>query len=170
MKNKNKFNEDYKPENLDDRHVALLTSLRRSLTENVNKAIKEIDSLKSSVTLYGTSFNEYIDLAVEKQDCMAKYSKPVNQGNSYNLPGVFATSAGSYDIQEMRKDNARMEQLNNLTDVAEDQRDAFFKMMVRAQNEMKIYLSNIVRINNEIDVYLSQISEAASWQGNIHKK
>lgn len=51
-------------------------------------------------------------------------------------------------------------------DVAEGQKDTYFKMIVRAQNEMKLYLTAIARINNDLEIYLEQLAQETSWESN----
>ena len=43
-------------------------------------------------------------------------------------------------------------------------------MIVRAQNEMKLYLTAIARINNDIEIYLEQLSQETSWESNKQVK
>lgn len=158
-------NPAFKPEHLDQKNIQVINVLKTGLQQNIEKCIKELDSLKSSVTLYKESANDFVDLAVEKSDTVAKYSKANNAG-SYNLPGVFASSMGGYDLDAMRKDNQRMIELNDLYETAQNQRDTYFKMIVRAQNEMKIYLNAIARINNDMNIFLEQLGQETSWESN----
>ena len=79
---------------------------------------------------------------------------------------MFASSAGAYDIDAMRADNQRIEQVKSSYDVAEGQKDTYFKMIVRAQNEMKLYLTAIARINNDLEIYLEQLAQETSWESN----
>ena len=76
---------------------------------------------------------------------------------------------GGYDIDIMRADNQRLEQINDLQKTAENQKDAYFKMIIRAQNELKIYLNAIARINVDLSIFLEQISQESSWQSNLKK-
>ena len=39
-------------------------------------------------------------------------------------------------------------------------------MIVRAQNEMKLYLTAIARINNDLEIYLEQLAQETSWESN----
>lgn len=158
-------NPAFKPGHLDQKNIQVINTLKTGLQLNIEKCIKELDSLKSSVALYKESANDFVDLAVEKSDTVAKYSKANNAG-SYNLPGVFASSMGRYDLDAMRKDNQRMIELNSLYETAQSQRDTYFKMIVRAQNEMKIYLNAIACINNDINIFLEQLGQETSWESN----
>lgn len=158
-------NPAFQPTHLDQKNIQVINALKDGLKNNIDKCIKELDSLKSSISLYKESANDFVDLAVEKSDTVAKYSK-ANNGGSYNLPGVFASSMGEYDLEAMRADNQRMIELNDLYETAENQRDTYFKMIVRAQNEMKIYLNAIARINNDMNIFLEQLGQETSWESN----
>lgn len=164
-----KLTEGYAVQNIDEKNQKVIESLRTGLKSSIEKCLKEIDSLKSSISLYQEAIADYVDLSIEKSDIVAKYSKASN-GGTYNLPGVFASSVGSYDINAMRADNQRIEQVKSLYEVAEGQKDAYFKMIVRAQNEMKIYLTSIARINNDLDIYLEQLAQENSWEANKNIK
>ena len=157
--------EGYAVQNIDEKNQKVIDALRTGLKDNIEKCLKEIDSLKSAVSLYRDSITDYVDLSIEKSDIVAKYSK-ANNGSTYNLPGVFASSAGAYDLDAMRADNQRIEQVKSLYDVAEGQKDTYFKMIVRAQNEMKLYLTAIARINNDLEIYLEQLAQETSWESN----
>lgn len=161
--------EGYVVQNIDEKNSKVIEALRTGLKNNIEKCLKEIDSLKSSVSLYRDSVVDYVDLAVEKSDIVAKYSKANNAG-TYNLPGVFASSASSYDLDAMRADNQRIEQVKSQYDIAEGQKDTYFKMIVRAQNEMKLYLTAIARMNTDLEIYLEQLAQETSWESNKNIK
>lgn len=169
MSDKEQLKEGYAVQNIDQKNQQVIEALRTGLKSSIEKCLKEIDSLKSSVSLYRDAVSDYVDLSIEKSDIVAKYSK-ANNGGTYNLPGVFASSVGSYDINAMRADNQRIEQVKSLYEVAEGQKDTYFKMIVRAQNEMKIYLTSIARINNDLDIYLEQLAQENSWEANKNIK
>lgn len=161
--------EGYAVQNIDEKNSKVIEALRTGLKNNIEKCLKEIGSLKSSVSLYRDSVADYVDLAVEKSDIVAKYSKANNAG-TYNLPGVFASSAGSYDLDAMRADNQRIEQVKSQYDIAEGQKDTYFKMIVRAQNEIKLYLTAIARMNTDLEIYLEQLAQETSWESNKNIK
>ena len=161
-------NPSFNPTHLGEKNVQVINTLRKGLKSNIEKCLKEIDSLKSSVSLYRDSIEDFVNLSIEKSDTVSKYSKSTS-GGAYNLPGVFALSMGSYDIEAMKADNQRLEQINGLQETAENQKNAYFKMMIRAQNELKIYLNAIARINVDLGIFLEQVSEESSWQSNLKK-
>lgn len=165
----NRLTEGYAVQNIDEKNQKVIEALRTGLKSNIEKCLKEIDSLKSAVSLYRDSITDFVDLSIEKSDIVAKYSK-ANNGGTYNLPGVFASSMGAYDLNAMRADNQRIEQVKSMYEVAEGQKDTYFKMIVRAQNEMKLYLTAIARINADLDVYLEQLAQETSWESNKNIK
>lgn len=160
-----KLNEVYEPQSLDEKNVKVISALRTALASNIDDCLKEIDSLKTAVAYFKDAETDYVELSVEKNDIVSKYSK-ANNGGSYNLPGVFASSMGSYDLDAMRSDNKRSEEVMTMASTAQNQKDTYFKMIVRAQNKMRLYLNNIAKINNDVDVYLEQLAQSTSWQSN----
>jgi hypothetical protein len=160
-----KVEESYQTANIDEKNQKVLGSLRKNLEENISQALTQIDALKSSVSLYRDSLKDYCDLAVEKADLIAKYSK-ADTGGTYNLPGVFATSSASYNLSQMKQDNQRSEEVKNMCDNAENQKELYFKMIIRAQNELQLDLRTIARLGNDIDAYLEQLAQVTSWAEN----
>ena len=151
--------------NISKKNVDVVNSLKNSLIENTNKCIKEIDILKTSMSYYKDSMSDFVNLSLERSDTIAKYSKD-NNYSSYNLPGVFANSLGSYDLDSLKKDSQRIIEINKLYDEAENQKESYFKMIVRSQNEIKLYLNAIAKISNDISIVLEQLSQESSWNYN----
>lgn len=163
-----KYNEDtgnYEPVNIDEQNRKVINGFKNTIDATSKKAIEETESLKSSLELYKSTIEDYINLSVEKSDIVAKYSK-ANNGGVYNLPGVFASSSGAYDISAMKQDNQRIEQVKSLYSSVDTQKKAYVKMIVRAQNEMQLYLRTLLKTANDLDVYLEQLSQDTSWASN----
>jgi hypothetical protein len=51
-------------------------------------------------------------------------------------------------------------------DNAENQKELYFKMIIRAQNELQLDLRTIARLGNDIDAYLEQLAQVTSWAEN----
>ena len=164
-----KLNENYITRNIDAKNKAVLDSLKKSTENNTTQALANIKSLEQALTLYKDALADYCDLSVEKADLEAKYSKDTS-GGSYNLPGVFASSEGAYDLPSMKADNARIQELLSLLNQAENQKDMYFKMVQRAGADIMKELSQVIKNSADIEAYIAQLSEFASWQSNSMKK
>ena len=128
-----------------------------------------IKALEQSLTLYKNALKDFCDLSVEKGQLLAKYSKDTT-GQSYNLPGVFASSYGGYDIQQMKQDNERIQEVLSLLEQAENQKDMYFKMIQNAQNNIMKELNQVAKNSVDIEAFLAQLEDFTSWQSNQQKK
>ena len=117
-----KLTENFITNSIDQKSKQVIGSLEKSNETNITQALANIKALEQSLTLYKNALKDFCDLSVEKGQLLAKYSKDTT-GQSYNLPGVFASSYGGYDIQQMKQDNERIQEVLSLLEQAENQKD-----------------------------------------------
>ena len=98
-----KLTENFITNSIDQKSKQVIGSLEKSNETNITQALANIKALEQSLTLYKNALKDFCDLSVEKGQLLAKYSKDTT-GQSYNLPGVFASSYGGYDIQLLQND------------------------------------------------------------------
>ena len=164
-----KITENFITNSIDQKSKQVLGSLEKSNETNITQALANISALQQSLTLYKGALKDFCDLSIEKAQLLAKYSKDTT-GQSYNLPGVFASSYGGYNIEEMKKDNERIQEVLKLLEQAENQKDMYFKMVQNATNNITKELGQVVKNSNNIEIFLSQLEEFTSWQSNHQKK
>lgn len=164
-----KITENFITNSIDQKSKQVLGSLEKSNETNITQALANISALQQSLTFYKGALKDFCDLSIEKAQLLAKYSKDTT-GQSYNLPGVFASSYGGYNIEEMKKDNERIQEVLKLLEQAENQKDMYFKMVQNATNNITKELGQVVKNSNNIEIFLSQLEEFTSWQSNQQKK
>lgn len=162
-----KLNEDL--DNITSNDKKLINNYNQNIKENLNKAIIEINSLSQSINLYKETIFDYIILSTQKSDLIAKYSK-ANTGGSFNLPAVFSSSLGSYNLDSMKDDNKEIENINNMLKSIENQKNSSIKFICRSQSDLTKYISNLMTLNNELETYLELLAQNTSWESNIKIK
>ena len=164
-----KLTENFITNSIDQKSKQVIGSLEKSNETNITQALANIKALEQSLTLYKNALKDFCDLSVEKGQLLAKYSKDTT-GQSYNLPGVFASSYGGYDIQQMKQDNERIQEILSLLEQAENQKDMYFKMIQNAQNNIMKELNQVAKNSVDIEAFLAQLEDFTSWQSNQQKK
>ena len=93
--------EGYAVQNIDEKNQKVIEALRTGLKDNIEKCLKEIDSLKSAVSLYRDSITDYVDLSIEKSDIVAKYSKANNSTwNGFETMSSDMIVSGGQEVSE----------------------------------------------------------------------
>lgn len=157
--------ENFITNEIDQKSKQVIGSLEKSNETNIVQALANIKSLEQSLTLYKEVLKDFCDLSVEKAQLLAKYSKDTT-GQSYNLPGVFASSYGGYNIDQMKQDNQRIQEILSLLEQTENQKNMYFKMVQNAQNNIMKELNQVTKNSVDIEVFLAQLEDFSSWQSN----
>lgn len=160
-----KFEENFITNQLDQKSKQVIGQLQKSNEYNSTQALANIESLRQALTFYKDSLKDFCDLSVEKAQILAKYSKDTT-GQSYNLPGVFTSSYGGYDVQQMKADNERLQEVLSLVEKAENQKNMYLKMVQNAQTNIQKELSQINKNAVDIEIFLAQLENASSWASN----
>lgn len=158
----NPFTSDKQWDNLKDKDVNVINSLKKQIISAAEGSIAEVDYLKSALQLYKQAVLESIDSNMEAADIIAKYSTGAQLGGmsgSYNLPGVFSAPEALYDTNAMKADNEKLLQTNNVKNNADKQKDMYFKMVVQNYNDLKQRLNALAQTNQQIFIYLSQLND-----------
>lgn len=157
--------ENFITNEIDQKSKQVIDSLEKSNETNIVQALANIKSLEQSLTLYKEALKDFCDLSVEKAQLLAKYSKDTT-GQSYNLPGVFASSYGGYNIDQMKQDNQRIQEILSLLEQTENQKNMYFKMVQNAQNNIMKELNQVTKNSVDIEAFLAQLEDFSSWQSN----
>lgn len=157
--------ENFITNEIDQKSKQVIGSLEKSNETNIVQALANIKSLEQSLTLYKEVLKDFCDLSVEKAQLLAKYSKDTT-GQSYNLPGVFASSYGGYNIDQMKQDNQRIQEILSLLEQTENQKNMYFKMVQNAQNNIMKELNQVTKNSVDIEIFLAQLEDFSSWQSN----
>lgn len=137
-----------------------------SLVQNINRAIisaeEELGYLKSALENYKEALGDSVNLHNEEADIMAKYARAPVAANSYGLPSVFHSSVAAYDLDGLKTDNARVQELHHAVEEADQQKELYYSMIMRNAGDFYRNIKKISKVSLEIDQYLLQQKQYAS--------
>lgn len=125
----------YKMKNLSSENRATLTKITTDLENGILGAIEETKYLQNALGIFKQAINNYADNALEKADIVAKYRRPSGM-QSYNLPGVMASSIGRVDTQTLTADNQRLNELTDAEKNLQSQKDLNYSIMISNTNDL----------------------------------
>ena len=146
-----------------------LQNISSSISQSVVNSNATLTQLQSALQMYKEALDDYIQLSVEKSTLSAKYSND-NAGNPYDLPGVFSSTMGTFDLGQMKIDNQRIEEILPLLDQAESQKDLYFKMIQNARNSLSKDLANIIQNSVNLEAFLTQLEEFSGFDNKFRNK
>lgn len=125
----------YKMKNLSSENRATLTKITTDLENGILGAIEETKYLQNALGIFKQAINNYADNALEKADIVAKYRRPSGM-QSYNLPGVMASSIGRVDTSTLTADNQRLNELTDAEKNLQSQKDLNYSIMISNTNDL----------------------------------
>lgn len=140
----------------------LVNNLSAQLDGSLSKGINDSAQLKQVLANYKEAMKDYIELSSKKAEIVSKYAN-AKTGGSFNLPGVFNTAAGSYDLQQMKNDNAALKDISSTYASAQQQKDVYFKMIINLNTELQQYLRTVSKISEQLEIVFEQLQTDASW-------
>lgn len=139
-----------------EKRTMAINDLKGALAKSIQSSSTSVAGLQNALKLYSDAMNDYVALKMEQQAILDKYiSKPSGSYSSaYHLPGVFATSMASYDINAAKTDNQRMTELNDLIEESEHQKDYYYDNLVTIFNDLVNSLQKLRKYDGAIIEYL----------------
>ena len=138
----------YAAQNIPESALKVIQQSYSEAMASAEGALLGIDYLKSAIQNYKNSLAKRINTSLQKADLTTKYTHNV-EGNSYNLPGVFSSTTGGYDISELQKDKAALESIINSNNEAIQASDTYYKMVSYDMTDLKNKLQKLGKIYND---------------------
>lgn len=151
--------ENYEIKNLNSNSKSIAVDLRAKLISALEGSISELDYLKSSLQNYKHVLDSFTDLNLENADILSKYRYD-STSNSFNLPGVFASSVGSYDIDSIKADNLRLSELKAEIDKIETEQSTYYRMIIGNTNDLLNKIGQIKKYNVLLTTFLNQLESS----------
>ena len=151
-------NEMYQAQNLPEKSIQVVQQEYAEAIATAEGALVEIDYVKSSLELFKQSLIDRINTTLEQADLTAKYTKPQESSSSYQLPGVFSDTIGSYDINELRNDNAKLTTIKQDSENAKKQNDMYYKMVSGNMADLTNKLQKLSKNYSDLISYIHQLS------------
>jgi hypothetical protein len=139
----------YTPDSLKPGDVKAIEAIKQNLLGSIDNSLAHIKILEDALKAYKQTVQETIDANIEYADIFNRWNEPDRHSTTYGLPGLMAATAASYDIEAIKKDNARMAVCKEKKTEAERQRDAYFKSIVKSFAALQSDLNNGVGDYNQ---------------------
>jgi hypothetical protein len=152
----------YTTKNIPKKSQNVINMLRQQALQNADAALQELQYLTSAISTYKEALSESLDISLEKADIVYKYKTQPTLG-SYNLPAVMASTVASYDMNEIKKDNIRVEELGNEEEEVASQRELYYKMIIGNFNDLTKRVKRIATNNVSINAFLEQLVKAEQF-------
>jgi ribosomal protein L22 len=149
----------YSTKNIPKKSQSVIDMLRQQALQNADAALQELQYLTSAIATYKEALSDSLDISLEKADIIYKYKTQPTMG-AYSLPAVMASTVASYDINEIKKDNTRIEELGNNEEEASSQRELYYKMIIGNFNDLTKRVKRIATNNVSINAFLEQLLKA----------
>jgi len=151
----------YKAANLNSREVDFVQKLVARLADQLAELDAKIDSLKKSTKAFNETLIDHVNMVLEKADILTKYYYDDQYQPHNPLPGIVAVPS-PYNISEVKADNQKVEEINELLNKLEDQKNIMQKMMqddfestndayVRAMTLSQALAEGLVSVSAEFD-------------------
>lgn len=135
--------EFYEPKNLANSDTKMLASIAQSSISAIESSIGALTHLIDNLKVYKQCFIDSINLQAESADIATKYSVSV-PSQSHTLPGIISTPS-SYDLNGIKSDNERMEQVKSTKDKVLQQKRIYFRM---AEEDVRLFSQSWKRLQH----------------------
>jgi Ni,Fe-hydrogenase I large subunit len=133
--------EMYNPQNLANTDSQILASISKSSIQAIESSIGSLSHLIDNLKIYKQCMIDSINLQAESADIATKYA--VNAPTqSHTLPGVITTPQ-TYDLQSIKSDNERMEQVKTDKEKALQQKKIYLRL---AEEDVRVFLQSWKRL------------------------
>lgn len=133
----------YQAKNLTGRDAKLLSELSLMNIDSISKTIASLEGLKKNLSIYKECLTDSINLEAESADIASRYAANSPYQNNYNLPGTVALPQ-SYDIDAIKKDSARMIEIQKDRNKVMSQTDTYLNI---CKAQMKVFIENWKNLN-----------------------
>jgi Ni,Fe-hydrogenase I large subunit len=127
--------EIYQPKNLGNNDAQMLANISKASITAIEQSVGSLTHLIDNLKIYKQCLIDSINLQAESADIATKYA--VNApSQSHTLPGVISLPQ-SYDLQSIRSDNERMEQVKASKDKILGQKKIYLRL---AEEDVRVFL------------------------------
>ena len=133
--------------------IGIISSAEQNIIQTVNALVADSQYLASVLVQYRDALVQNVNSSVEESDILRKYNSGPS-GNAYTLPGVFATTLGSYDLEKMNQDNERLEKAIQIKKESEKQRNTTFALVTQTYGDIRQKLNSLANENQQIIQYI----------------
>lgn len=133
-----------------------IQSKEKRINDIIDSLIIDIGYLSESLTQYKGQLNVNVDSAIEEADILRKYNG-VTSPNTYNMPGVFASTVASYDIESSRQDQKRLEVVKQQKAESDKIKNGSFSTILQTYNKLKAGLNSFAQENQVVNKFVDEL-------------
>jgi hypothetical protein len=141
----------YTPKNLTTKDASLLKTIATNAIQNCESSINNINQMLNDLKLYKECLVDSINIEAETADIAIKYGSSPSQ-QAHTLPGV-VTVPSMYNIEAVRVDNARMEELKETSEKASNQKQMMFSTIQADYREFNAHFKKLMYADNTFDQF-----------------
>ena len=138
--------------------IGIINSAEQSIIKTVNSLVADCQYLANVLVQYRDAMVQNVSSSVEESDILRKYNSGPN-GNTYNLPGVFSTTLGTYDLEKMNQDNDRLEKAMQIKKDSEKQRNTTFALVTQTYGDIRQKLNSLANENQQLIQYVEALKD-----------
>lgn len=143
-------------QSISERDIDYLKDKSNNLRSNIDFIIADSENLIKNLNTFKSVFIENTNTLIEEADILRKYNSAQNK-NNYNLPGVFADTIGSYDIESAKNDKERMEVIQKQKNETERIKNDCFTEITKLYNRIKSNLNLFATENQDINKFIEEL-------------
>jgi Ni,Fe-hydrogenase I large subunit len=141
----------YQPKNFNERDKTILATIAKNSIVNVEMVIGAVTQLLSDIKIYKECLIDTINVEAETSDLSMKYANEP-QTQPHVLPGV-VTTPPHYNFDAIKTDNARMEQLKELSEKAATQKNMYVQIIQEDFKTFAAYFKKVMYSNSTLDQF-----------------
>ena len=149
----------YKFKYLDKAKSTPISSLNQKGENALNVLSLEVASLGDTVKQFQQVFSDYYNASLQYNDLLAKYH--TDEGNKkaggYRLPGII-NPLPSYDVATLKEDSKKIDELKNIVQELDSQRNIYFNMMARHSNQLFNIIRDINKTSQDLDILIEGVN------------
>jgi hypothetical protein len=113
----------FQAEHLTSDQKGFVAKLTKRLTSAIGEFSGTVTKLQGSISGFNETMTDYVNCAMEQYDIIQKYYYDDGQSGNYApLPGIVSVPS-SYDVNEVKSDNQRLEEIQGMLEQSEDQKN-----------------------------------------------
>jgi hypothetical protein len=149
----------YQSTNLDDTQLEFVKGLEGKLNNAVNNFATKVQALQGSIGGLSEIVQDYVNCSLERADIIKKYYYDDQYQNHLPLPGM-VTAPRSYDISQVKADNERVEQVQDLMEKAEDQKNISTNLLQSDFEDVVTSYKNLIGIMQGLGEAIAEINSS----------
>lgn len=142
-----------------DQDFTTVLGLEKGLNNSVADSINHLSELLEALKRYQSIIKTATESNLNYAKIVNKYASHDRNSSTYSLPAVMATTIASYDINQIKRDNAALAEYKDAKEQSALQKDAHFKDIVQYFSALKSDLNRVGVYNQKLFFYIDSLND-----------